>query len=146
LNSDSNRKSTPLRRGIKGKNIRRPHKRKSHDDYYESQINEIFNDLVNKHIRVETPEGESMTVSKYYHQARQMLDSLATTGYEHPFEISMSDLSPYLIMMLLDSHRKDYIMYRVVERIINNCDSGLLAGSKKFRFIRFERYPWHFLP
>ena len=34
----------------------------------------------------------------------------------------MSDLSPDLIIRLLDSRRKDYILYRVVERIIENCE------------------------
>jgi hypothetical protein len=74
LNSDSNPKSTPLRSGIKGKNIRGRRKRKSHDDRDKPFINDIFNQLVNKHIRVETPDGESKTVSKYYQRAQHMLD------------------------------------------------------------------------
>ena len=57
---------------------------------------------------------------------------------ENPFVISMSDLGPDLIMMLLESHRKDYILDRVVERIFQNCDSDLLRAHKKGRF---ERYP-----
>jgi hypothetical protein len=85
LKSSSNPKSTPLRSGIKGKNIRGRRKRKSHDDYYESQINSVFNHLVKIPIRVETPDGESMTVSKYYRQARQMLDFISTTGDRKSF-------------------------------------------------------------
>jgi hypothetical protein len=68
-----------------------------------------------------------------------MLNFISTTGIENPFVISMSDLGPDLIIRLLDSHRKDYILYRVVERIIENCDSDLLRANKKSRF---ERYPW----
>ncbi|HET7283732.1 MAG TPA: hypothetical protein VFI70_03535 [Nitrososphaeraceae archaeon] len=65
--------------------------------------------------------------------------SITTMQPENPFVISMSDLGPFLIMVLLDSHRKDYIiLYRVVERIIENCDSELLGANKKSRF---ERYP-----
>jgi hypothetical protein len=67
-----------------------------------------------------------------------MLNFISTTGIENPFGISMSDLCPDLIIRLLDSHRKDYILYRVVERIIENCDSDLRANKKS----RFERYPW----
>jgi hypothetical protein len=118
-------------------------KKKSHDDYDEQLINRVFNQLVKIPIRVETPDGESMTVPKYYHQAQHMLDFISTMESENPFVISMSDLHPTLIMMLLDSHRKDYILYRVVERIIENCDSELLGANKKSRFVR---YPWLFLP
>jgi hypothetical protein len=139
LNSNSNPKSKPLHSGIKGKNIRRRHKRKSHDDYYESQINSVFNHLDKIQIRVETQDGESKTVSKYYQRAQHMLDYMYTTGIQNPFVISMSDLGPFLIMMLLDSHHKDYILYRVIERIFENCDSDLLRANKKSRY---ERYPW----
>jgi len=59
---------------------------------------------------------------------------------ENPFVISISDLGPDLIMMLLDSNHKDYRLGRVVERIIENCDSDLLRAHKKSRF---ERCPWH---
>ena len=111
MNSDSNPKSTPLRSGIKGKNIRRRRKSKSHDDYYESQINSVFNHLVKIPTRVETPDGESMTVSKYHHhQAQRVVDSITTMESENPFVISVSDLSPYLITNLLNSPHKDYIL------------------------------------
>ena len=139
MKSDSNPKSKPLGSGVKGKNIRRRHKRKSHDDYYESLINSVFNRLVDKQIRVETADGESKTVSKYYQRAQHMLDYMYTTGIENPFVISMSDLGPDLMIMLLESSHKDYILYRVVERIIENCDSVFLRANKKSRF---ERYPW----
>jgi hypothetical protein len=139
LKSDSNLKSTPLHYGIKGKNIRGRRKRKSHDDYCESIINDIFNQLVNKHIRVETQDGESKTVSKYYQRAQYVVYSITTMQPENPFVISMSDLSPDLIIMLLESHHKDYILDRVVERIIENCDSDLLRANKKSRY---KRYPW----
>jgi hypothetical protein len=68
-----------------------------------------------------------------------MLDYMYTTGIENHFVISMSDLGPDLIMMLLDSNHKDYILDRVIERIIENCDSELLGANKKSRY---ERYPW----
>ena len=109
LNSDSNPKSTPLRSGTKRKNIRR-RKKKSHDDYDEQLINRVFNQLVKIPIRVETPDGESMTVPKYYHQAQHMLDFISTMEPENPFVISVSDLSPYLITNLLNSPHKDYIL------------------------------------
>ena len=137
MKSGSNPKSTPLRSGIKGKNIRRRRKRKSHDDHDKPLINDIFNQLVNKNIRVETRDGESMTLPKYYHQAQEIINSIDTSGIKNPFVISVSDLSPDLIISLLDSHRKDYILYRVVERFIENCDNrGFLAAYKK------SRYPW----
>ena len=74
-------------------------------------------------------------------------------GIKNPFVISMSDLSPDLITRLLDSHRKDYILYRVVERIIENCGSGLLAAHKKsdlkiplaFSSMMVSRYSAHAL-
>ena len=68
-----------------------------------------------------------------------MLDYMYTTGIENPFVISMSDLGPDLMITLLESSHKDYILYRVVERIIENCGSDLLRVNKKSRF---ERYPW----
>jgi len=84
LNSGSNPKSTPLHSDIEGKNIRRRGKRKSHDDYDEQMIDEIFNQLVSKQIRVETPDDQSKTVSKYYQRAQHMLDYMYTTGIANP--------------------------------------------------------------
>jgi hypothetical protein len=72
-----------------------------------------------------------------------VVDSVTTMESENPFAISISDLSPYVITNLLNSHRKDYILYRVVERIIQNCGSDLLRANKKSRF---ERYPWLIQP
>ena len=138
MKSDSNPKSMPLRSGIKGKNIRGRRKRKSHDDRDKPLINDIFNQLVNKQIRVETPDGQSKTVSKYYQRAKHMLDYMYTTGIANPFVISMSDLDQGLIITLLESSLKD-ILYRVVERIIENCDSDLLRTNKNSSF---KRYPW----
>jgi hypothetical protein len=106
-------------------------------------INDAFNELVKITTRVETPDGESKTVSKYYHQARQVLCSITSTEIENPFVIDVSDLNPYLIINLLNSYRKDYILYRIVERIIKNCGSGLLGANKKSRFVR---YPWLIQP
>jgi hypothetical protein len=143
LNPDSNSKSTPLHSGIKKKNIRRGCKGKSHDDYDEPLINDIFNQLVKIPIRVETPDGESKTVSKYYYKARRVLCSITFSEIENPFVIDVSDLSPYLITNLLNSYRKDYILYRVVERIIKNCGSGLLGANRRSRFVR---YPWLIQP
>ena len=138
MNSDSNPKSMPLHSGIKGKNIRRRRKRKSHDDYDEPMINSAFNELIKITTRVETPDGKSVTVPKYYYKARRVLCSITFSGIENPFVFDVSDLNPYLIVNLLNSDRKDYILYRVVERIIENCDSDLLRAHKKGRF---ERYP-----
>ena len=128
----------PSGSGIKGKNIRGRRKRKSHDDSDKPLINDIFNQLVNKQIRVETPDGQSKTVSKYYQRAQHMLDYMYTTGIENPFVISMSDLGPGLIITLVESSLKD-ILGRVVERIIENCGSDLLRANKKSSF---KRYPW----
>jgi len=139
LNSDSNPKSTPLHSDIEGKNIRRRGKRKSHD-YDEQMIDEIFNQLVSKQIRVETRDGEPETIPKYHHHAKEIIYSISCYGEENPFVISMSDLSPDLIIRLLDSRRKDYILYRVVEIFIENHDRGFLATYKK------RRYPWLFHP
>jgi hypothetical protein len=76
---------------------------------------------------------------KYHHQAQKILYSRTCYGGKNPFVISMSDLSPDLIIRLLDS-RKDYILYRVVERFIELHDQGFLAPHKK------RRYPWLFHP
>jgi len=141
LNSDSNPKSTPLRSSIKGKNIRRRRKWRPYDGHDKPLINDIFNQLVNKNIRVETRDGEPETLPKYHHQAQKIIYSIACYGTENPFVISMSDLSPDLIIRLLDSRRKDYILYRVVERFIENIDDrGFLAPYRK------RRYPWLFHP
>jgi hypothetical protein len=146
LNSDSNPKSTPLRSGIKGnnirrRNIRRQRKWKPYDGRDKPLINDIFNQLANKNIRVETRDGEPMTLPKYHHQAQEIIYSISCYGEENPFVISMSDLRPDLITKLLDSHRKDYILSRVVERFIENIDDGgFLAPYKK------RRYPWLFHP
>ena len=66
----------PLGSGIKGKNIRRRRKWKPYDGHDKPLINDIFNQLVNKNIRVETPDGESKTVSKYDHQAQEIIYSI----------------------------------------------------------------------
>ena len=73
-------------------------------------MNDIFNQLVNKNIRVETPDGEWETVSKYYQRAQHVVYSITTMQPENPFVISMSDLDPDLIIMLLESNHKDYIL------------------------------------
>ena len=65
MKSGSNPKSTPLRSGIKGKNIRRRRKWKPYDGRDKPLINDILNQLANKNIRVETRDGESMTLPKY---------------------------------------------------------------------------------
>ena len=135
----SNSKSKPLHSGIQGKNIQGRHKRKSHDDYDQALIKSVFDDLVKIPKTVETPDGESIIVCKYNDQAQRVVDSVTTMESENPFAISISDLSPYVITNLLNSHRKDYILYRVVERIIQNCGSDLLRANKKSRF---EIYPW----
>jgi hypothetical protein len=141
LKSGSNPKSTPLRSGIKGKNIRRRRKWKPYDGRDKPLINDIFNQLANKNIRVETRDGEPMTLSKYHHQAQEIIYSIVCYGIENPFVISMSDVSPDLIIRLLDSRRKDYILYRVVERFIENIDDRrFLAPYEK------RRYPWLFHP
>jgi hypothetical protein len=142
LKSDSNPKSTPLHSGIKGKNIRGRRKRKSHDDD-EMLIKSIFDDLVKIPKRVETPDRESITVCKYYDQAERVVDSVTTMESENPFVISMYDLSPYVRANLLNSHRKDHIMYQAVERIIKNCGSERLGANKKSRFVK---YPWLIQP
>jgi hypothetical protein len=137
----SNPKSKPLRSGIKGKNIRRRRKWKPYDGRDKPLINDIFSQLVNKNIRVETRDGESKTVSKYEHQAEEIIYSNVTYSIKNPFVISVSDLSPDLITRLLDSRRKDYILYRVVERFIElHDDRGFLAPYEK------RRYPWLFHP
>jgi hypothetical protein len=128
----SNPKSTPLHR--------RRRKWKPYDGRDKPLINDIFNQLVNKNIRVETRDGESKTVSKYEHQAEEIIYSNVAYSIKNPFVISVSDLSPDLITRLLDSRRKDYILYRVVERIIENHDRGFLAPYEK------RRYPWLFHP
>ena len=137
----ANPKSTPLRSGIKGKNIRRRRKWRPYDGHDKPLINDIFNQLVNKNIRVETRNDEPETIPKYHHQAQGIIYSISCYREENPFVISMSDLSPDLIIRLLDSRRKDYILYRVVERFIENIDDrGFLAPYKK------RRYPWLFHP
>ena len=136
----ANPKSTLPYSGIKGKNIRRRRKWRPYDGHDKPLINDIFNQLVNKNIRVETPDRESMTLPKYNHQAQEIINSIGTYGINNPFVISVSDLSPDLIIRLLDSRRKDYILYRVVERIIENHDRGFLAPYEK------RRYPWLFHP
>jgi hypothetical protein len=140
LNSDSNPKSKPLHSGIKGKNIRRRRKWKPYDGRDKPLINDIFNQLANKNIRVETRDGEPVTLPKYHHQAQEIIYSNATYSMKNPFVISVSDLSPDLITRLLDSRRKDYILYRVVERFIENHDRGFLAPYEK------RRYPWLIQP
>ena len=141
MKSSSNPKSTPLRSGIKGKNIRRRRKWKPYDGRDKPLIDDIFNQLANKNIRVETRDGESKTVSKYEHQAEEIIYSNVAYSIKNPFVISMSDLSPDLIIRLLDSRRKDYILYRVVERFIDLYnDRGFLAPYEK------RRYPWLFHP
>jgi hypothetical protein len=135
----SNPKSKPLRSGIKGKNIRRRRKWKPYDGRDKPLINDIFSQLVNKNIRVETRNGEPLP--KYHHQAQGIIYSISCYGEENPFVISVSDLSPDLITRLLDSRRKDYILYRVVERFIElHDDRGFLAPYEK------RRYPWLFHP
>ena len=131
----SNPKSMPLHR--------RRRKWKPYDGGDKPLINSAFKQLVKIPIRVETPDGEPVTVPKYYYQARRVLHSIISAEIEHPFVISISDLSPYLITNLLNSHSKDYIMYRLVERIIENCDPGLLGANMKSRFVK---YPWFFHP
>ena len=84
MKSGSNPKSTPLRSGIKGKNIRRRRKWRPYDGRDKSLINNIFNQLVDKQIRVETPDDQSKTVSKYYQRAQHMLDYMYTTGIANP--------------------------------------------------------------
>jgi hypothetical protein len=143
LNSGSNPKLTPLYSGIEGKNIRRRRKRKSYDDDDEALVNSVFNDLVKIPIRVETPDDKSMTVPKYYYKARRVLCSITFSEIENPFVISVSDLRPYLITNLLNNYRKDYILYRVVERIIKNCGSVFLGEYRRSRFVR---YPWLIQP
>ena len=133
-------KSTLPYSGIKGKNIRRRRKWRPYDGHDKPLITDIFNQLVNKNIRIETPEGEPETIPKYHHQAQGIIYSISCYGEENPFVISMSDLSPDLIIRLLDSRRKDYILYRVVERFIELHDRGFLAPYKK------RRYPWLFHP
>src|SRR6476620_5605485 len=128
LKSGSNPKSTPLRSGIKGKNIRRRRKWKPYDGREKPLINDIFNQLGNKNIRVETRNGEPETLPKYHHQAQGIIYPISCCyGEENPFVISMSDLSPDLIIRLLDSRRKDYILYRVVERFIEIHNRGFIA-------------------
>ena len=128
MKSGSNPKSTALRSGIKGKNIRRRRKWKPYDGRDKPLINDIFNQLANKNIRVETRDGESMTLPKYNHQAQEIINSIGTYGINNPFVISVSDLSPDLIIRLLDSRSKDYILSRVVERFIENIDNrGFIA-------------------
>jgi len=134
----SNPKSTPLYSGIKVKNIRRRRKWRPYDGHDKPLINDIFNQLANKQIRVETPDGQSKTVSKYYQRAQYMLNYIYTTGIANPFVISMSDLDQGLIITLVESSLKD-ILGRVVERIIENCGSDLLRANKKSSF---KRYPW----
>jgi hypothetical protein len=136
----ANPKLTPLRSGIKGKDIRRRRKWRPYDGHDKPLINDIFNQLVNKKIRVETRNGEPETIPKYHHQAQEIIYSISCYREENPFVISMSDLSPDLIIRLLDSRRKDYILYRVVERFIELHDRGFLAPYKK------RRYPWLFHP
>jgi hypothetical protein len=58
----SNPKSTPLHR--------RRRKWKPYDGRDKPLINDIFNQLVNKNIRVETRNGEPETLPKYHHQAQ----------------------------------------------------------------------------
>jgi hypothetical protein len=106
-------------------------------------IKSVFDDLVKIPERVETPDGESITVCKYYDQAERVVDSVTTMESENPFVISMYDLSPYVITNLLNSHRKDHILYQAVERIIQNCGSERLGANKKSRFVR---YPWLIQP
>jgi hypothetical protein len=142
LNSNPNPKSKPLRSGIKGKNIRRRRKWRPYDGRDKPLINDIFNQLVNKNIGVETQDGELETLPKYYHQIQKIFYSISYFAEENPFVISVSDLSPDLIARLLNSRRKDYILYRVVERFIElfHDDRGFLAPYKK------RRYPWLFHP
>jgi hypothetical protein len=130
-NHEANPKSTLLHR--------RRRKWRPYDGHDKPLLNDIFNQLANKNIRVETRDGEPETLPKYHHQAQKIIYSISCYGEENPFVISVSDLSPDLITRLLDSRRKDYILYRVVERFIENCDSELLGANKKSRF---ERYPW----
>ena len=82
-----------------------------------------------------------LELPKYHRQAQNIMYSISCYGEENPFVISMSDLRPDLIIRLLDSRRKDYILYRVVERFIDLYnDRGFLAPYEK------RRYPWLFHP
>jgi hypothetical protein len=149
LNSDSNRKSTPPHGGSKGNNIRRRRKWRPYDGRDEPLINEIFNQLVSKQIRVETGDGEPETLLKYHHHAKDIIYSVSCYGEENPFVISVSDLSPDLIIRLLDSRRKDYILYRVVERFIEIHNRRFIAPHMELSFLaphKERRYPWHFHP
>ena len=125
----SNPKSTLLHR--------RRRKWRPYDGHDKPLINDIFNQLANKQIRVETPDGQSKTVSKYYQRAQYMLNYIYTTGIANPFVISMSDLDQGLIITLVESSLKN-ILYRVVERIIEKCDSDLRVNKNS----SFKRYPW----
>jgi len=149
LNSGSNPKSKPLHSGIKRKSIRRRRKWRPYDGRDEPLINDIFNQLANKNIRVETRDGEPETLLKYHHHAKDIIYSVSCYGEENPFVISVSDLSPDLIIRLLDSRRKDYILYRVVERFIEIHNRGFIAPHMERRFLaphKERRYPWHFHP
>ena len=119
---------------------RRRRKWRPYDGHDKPLINDIFNQLANKNI-IETRNGEPETLPKYHRQAQNIMYSISCYGEENPFVISMSDLSPDLIIRLLDSRRKDYILYRVVERFIDLYnDRGFLAPYEK------RRYPWLFHP
>jgi hypothetical protein len=146
LNSDSNPKSTPLRREDDVKNTQSPRKRKSRDKLAGWLIDRVFTQLINKRIEVKTPDGGSTIVPKYLQQAWDVLRDLYTgeVQFPYPFSIFESDISPELRSLLFNRPSKAYIVSRVVERIFENASLRLYEESKKNRI--GLRYNWDFYP
>ena len=99
-------------------------------------IYELFAHLSSINATVQTSKGKSITVRKYYYQAWQLLRYISLAGFLPPlghFIIALEDLTPTIVIKLLDSDMKDYIITQVVERFLQNANSRLYEKTKKIR-------------
>ena len=74
---------------------------------------------------VQTPEGKSIMVPKYYHQAWHSLRDIHA-GQPPNFYIYHRDLGPKLICDLLDAEKQYYIVTKVVLKDLQDCKSTAL--------------------
>jgi hypothetical protein len=116
-------------RRFKRKNVRR------HPQYRSAQdvANDMYSHLISIEITIKTLSGIDIKVKKYPHHASELLKDIIAREETFPFPIYLSDLTPLLINILLDTALKDYIISKVVQRIIKEANPDLYDRAKKIR-------------
>jgi hypothetical protein len=93
----------------------------------------VYSHLSSIKSTIKTSDGTNITVSKYHHQASQILEDMIAGVETFPYQIHFSDLTPQLNMQLLGIALKDYVISGVVHKMMMYANPNLYKRAEKLR-------------